>query len=411
METFEGTGDREKVMDQGPWSFDGKLLLLKDVKRGEQPAEMSFNMARFWVKVYQVPEVPESLYPYGSWLRASPTRNKFRSDSVRDSEMRLLEEFKSSVTNLKARQKLTFDNVGEGGDGGVVNRGIRVGFSSSENAQGCKARCNTRGRNEDTGVKSVKNGEGTYVDSRGRSGGLGLLWKMGVEVWISSKSLHHIDCFVKGLFGDTMWRFTGFYGWPENAEKYLSWELLRELKASNNWDGPWLCAGDFNQILYNEEKLGGSLREQSVMREFKEALEDCGLMDLGYVKFEYTWWNGREGEENIHERLDRMVGNNKWLEEFPLLTVYHLNQGDSDHFPLKLVEYKGNKNMRRKGYSFKFEDYWLTSDQCGEVVKEAWGKGKEGGELLVPKRLWEVSEALKKWNANQREKGEINFSC
>ncbi|KAL2938973.1 hypothetical protein RDABS01_022422 [Bienertia sinuspersici] len=227
---FFSKGDREKVMDQGPWSFDGKLLLLKDVKRGEQPAEMSFNMARFWVKVYQVPvdrrkksmamaianrigtfvefdssdsfgyrkfmrfrvdldiskplmrgmkilvggtqkwvdfkyeklpdfcylcglfghsardcglydeEIPESLYPYGSWLRASPTRNKFPSDSVRDSEMRKLEEFKSSVTNLKARQKLTFDNVGKGGDGGVVNRGIRVGFSSSENAQGCKAR-------------------------------------------------------------------------------------------------------------------------------------------------------------------------------------------------------------------------------------------------------------------------------
>ncbi|KAL2895154.1 hypothetical protein RDABS01_011063 [Bienertia sinuspersici] len=223
---FFSKGDREKVMDQGSWSFDGKLLLLKDVKRGEQPAKMSFNMARFWVKVYQVPvdrrkksmamaianrigtfvefdssnpfgyrkfmrfrvdldiskplmrgmkilvggaqkwvdfkyeklpefcylcglfghsardcglydeEIPESLHPYGSWLRASLTHNKFRSDSVRDSEMRLLEEFNSSVTNLKAKQKLTFDNVGEGGDGGVVSRGIGVGFSNSENAQG-----------------------------------------------------------------------------------------------------------------------------------------------------------------------------------------------------------------------------------------------------------------------------------
>ncbi|KAL2895153.1 hypothetical protein RDABS01_011062, partial [Bienertia sinuspersici] len=209
----------------------------------------------------------------------------------------------------------------------------------------------------------------TYVDSRGRSGGLGLLWKKG------------------GLFGDVMWRFTGFYGWPKNTEKHLSWELTREIKASSSWDGPWLCAGDFDQILYNEEKLGCSLREQSVMGEFKEALEDCGLMDLGYVGFEYTWWNGREGDDSIHERLDRMVGNNKWLEEFPLLTVYHLNQGDSDHLPLKLVEYKGNKNMRRKGYSFKFEDYWLTSDQCGE--------------------LWEVSEALKKWS--RKEFGNIQM--
>ncbi|KAL2940034.1 HTH-type transcriptional regulator GalR [Bienertia sinuspersici] len=48
-------GDREKVLDQGPWSFDGKLLLLKEIRKGEQPAEMNFDKARFWVKAYQIP--------------------------------------------------------------------------------------------------------------------------------------------------------------------------------------------------------------------------------------------------------------------------------------------------------------------------------------------------------------------
>ncbi|KAL2896940.1 Receptor-type guanylate cyclase gcy-6 [Bienertia sinuspersici] len=47
--------NKEKVLDQGPWCFDKKLLLLKEVVAGEHLAEMVFNAVRFWVKVYQLP--------------------------------------------------------------------------------------------------------------------------------------------------------------------------------------------------------------------------------------------------------------------------------------------------------------------------------------------------------------------
>ncbi|KAL2920896.1 Polyribonucleotide nucleotidyltransferase, partial [Bienertia sinuspersici] len=52
---FSAKANKEKVLDQGPWSFDKKLLLLKEVVAGEHPAEMVFNAVRFWVKVYQLP--------------------------------------------------------------------------------------------------------------------------------------------------------------------------------------------------------------------------------------------------------------------------------------------------------------------------------------------------------------------
>ncbi|KAL2934648.1 Protein PS1 [Bienertia sinuspersici] len=50
-------------------------------------------------------DIPELICPYGSWLRASPTRNKFRGESSSDSEMKMLEDFKSSFSNSKAKQK------------------------------------------------------------------------------------------------------------------------------------------------------------------------------------------------------------------------------------------------------------------------------------------------------------------
>ena len=54
------------------------------------------------------------------------------------------------------------------------------------------------------------------------------------------------------------WRFTGFYGEPDTRIRNESWEKLRRLK--NKFTLPWLCAGDFNEILKADEKWGGRLR-------------------------------------------------------------------------------------------------------------------------------------------------------
>ncbi|KAL2928218.1 Neuron navigator 3 [Bienertia sinuspersici] len=171
--------------------------------------------------------------------------------------------------------------------------------------------------------------------------------------------------------------------------------------AEGDWRRHWLCAGDFNQFLYKEEKTGGPMREQNLLDDFKLALEDCGLLDLGYIDFPYTWWNGRDGCQIVHERLDRMLGNSEWLCYFPLLSVYHLNWGDSDHVPVKLTEYKGGKKERRRGKGFKFEDFSLTSNACGAVVEEAWGEGCGVGVDVVPYRLGVVSAALKRWSKKE----------
>ena len=90
------------------------------------------------------------------------------------------------------------------------------------------------------------------VPSIHRRGGLALLWKDDVELHVQTYSPHHIDALIKeeNLF----WRFTGFYGWPEEQRKHDSWQLLRHLHARSSH--PWLCCGDFNEILSMEEKQG-----------------------------------------------------------------------------------------------------------------------------------------------------------
>ena len=96
---------------------------------------------------------------------------------------------------------------------------------------------------------------GLYVQSRGRSGGLALLWSSDTNLEIKSYSNHHIDAIITEADNGLSWRFTGFYGYLETHLREESWKLLFYLNSQFNL--PWFCYGDFNEILSMIEKSGG----------------------------------------------------------------------------------------------------------------------------------------------------------
>lgn len=51
---------------------------------------------------------------------------------------------------------------------------------------------------------------------------------------------------------------------------------------------PWLCYGDFNEILTDSEKLDGLPRPRFMMENFREVLDFCELEDMGYSGPEFT---------------------------------------------------------------------------------------------------------------------------
>lgn len=114
-----------------------------------------------------------------------------------------------------------------------------------------------------------------------------------MDLCIRSYSSGHIDSTVRDSTTGQLWRFTGFYGHPEVSHRKFSWELLCCLK--NFDDLPWICGGDFNEILVNSEKIGGNPKPQGQMEAFKEALDNCGLRDLGFHGARWTWCNKRFG--------------------------------------------------------------------------------------------------------------------
>jgi ribonuclease HI len=207
------------------------------------------------------------------------------------------------------------------------------------------------------------------VDSVGRSGGLALLWGDDIYLDIQNFSHRHISGVIKNLSGGAPWKFTGFYGHPDVSKRVEAWALIKHLAQLDPI--PWVCIGDFNEVLTTSEKLGGSGRANSQMVAFRQTLEFCELTDLGYRGPKFTWSNCQEGSNFIKERLDRGVANAEWRDLFPNSAILVEAILCSDHAPLILC-LSGLGGRERRRQRFRYEESWLKEEGYAEIVKQAW---------------------------------------
>ncbi|KAL0008906.1 hypothetical protein SO802_010408 [Lithocarpus litseifolius] len=170
-----------------------------------------------------------------------------------------------------------------------------------------------------------------------------------------------------------VWHLIELYGWPEANEKRKSWTLLSHLRSFI--EGPWCCIGDFNAMLHASEKQSVHAPYYNQMEDFRVALEECELADLGFSGHKFTWTNRRPGSAYTKQRLDRATANRVWMEKFPASSVSHLFSHASDHLPILLKTMKDRRVRGRGAIGFKFEENWLLWADCEESVIEAWAKG------------------------------------
>ena len=183
---------------------------------------------------------------------------------------------------------------------------------------------------------------------RNKAGGLTLFWKEDFNLDVETFSLNHIDTTIYKNRSNE-WRFIGFYDVPNMQKRHKSWAKLRNLKSMGT--SPWLCAEDFNEITRQSEKIGGRTRPHSQMQLFRDALDDCSFMDLGYVGFPYTW-HKHFADYTIFERLDRVVAMNDWFTMFPRTKFHHLDLTTSIHKPLWITP-EGMDSNFHKPFRFK----------------------------------------------------------
>jgi hypothetical protein len=139
---------------------------------------------------------------------------------------------------------------------------------------------------------------------------------------------------------------------------------------------PWLCMGDFNEILNLSEKWGACTQANGQMEAFRRTLEDCFLCDLGFKGIKYTWRNGRAGGEFTKERLDRVVANTDWRNLWSDVEVLVLANRSSDHHPILMHVNKKEEYAKRRGKPFRIEASWAVIPEFKEVIHTGWTTGQ-----------------------------------
>jgi hypothetical protein len=227
-----------------------------------------------------------------------------------------------------------------------------------------------------------------------------MMWRSDVMLDVKSYSKYHIDAWVTEVSVDgRAWRFTSFYGDPSRTSRKESWRMLRFLR--NETDLPWLCAGDFNEILHEHEHFGGNGREEWMMEGFRDVVSYCDLTDLGYNGLPYTWDNRREGPANVKVRLDRALMDGKMLDLFGDSSVTHVQSTESDHCALLIkLQRNGELQGRRSQRPFRYENMWRRHEMYNETVNLAWVSGCSSL-LVVQENLNGMQYALKSWEKEQ----------
>ena len=108
-------------------------------------------------------------------------------------------------------------------------------------------------------------------------------WKSEeMEVIPLSTTEQEIHATVKVHSSNLTWLMTSIYASPKLAERRILWENLKTVAHLHNL--PWLMLGDFNEVLCGEDKFGGNHVNLNRALEFKNCLDECNMLDLGFAE-------------------------------------------------------------------------------------------------------------------------------
>lgn len=185
----------------------------------------------------------------------------------------------------------------------------------------------------------------SHVPPTGTRGGLLLAWRHGVELECFLFNVNIISAWCYFDPSNTPWIPTCVYDPPSSKNKSNFWDSISDI--GENFNGAWLCIGDFNMILDQSKKKGGHPFTCSSNDTFRSFHNKNGMVDLGFSSNPFTWSNKREGNRLIKERLDCGMASTQWIHLFPAFSLRHFPAYASDHNPILLNTTASNTSLLR----------------------------------------------------------------
>ncbi|XP_074292053.1 uncharacterized protein LOC141618891 [Silene latifolia] len=227
-----------------------------------------------------------------------------------------------------------------------------------------------------------------------KGGRIWVLWNpLWFEVTFLAYGAQFIHMMVVSRTDHKKFLLTMVYAFNGINERQELWNFLK--KESGCCSLPWLWTGDFNAVLSPVERLGGNTTEAE-MQQFQDCVSICGMEDLSATGALFTWSNKQDAGSRVYSRLDRIMGNQDWMDNFGEYLAHFHPEGLFDHCPCTLVDRQTDFGGKK---SFKYFNMWGSAEEFKECVSGVW-KNTYGGTKMfkVIKKLKDLKPVLKLLN-------------
>lgn len=223
------------------------------------------------------------------------------------------------------------------------------------------------------------------------AGGLALLWKQEIKLDVLDATPNLFDTSIE--YQGKLFYASFVFGDTDKNKRKLLWNHLTSLAISR--DSSWFITSDFNDLLSDEEKLGGPTRPEGSFYDFRTFFSEGDLYDLRHTGDPLSW-RGQRGEHFVRCRLDRAAANTKWAEMFPSAWSRYLAYEGSDHKPILSVFEPAKK--KRQGI-FRYDRRLKDNPEVTAIIKEAWILAKH---KPISGRIAAVRGAISLWNKERQ---------
>jgi len=188
-------------------------------------------------------------------------------------------------------------------------------------------------------------------------------------------SSQFITCDVSHIASSITFVATFVYAFNDGYDRMPLWSYL----VRQNFSKPWCIIGDFNCVLSSHDILGGRERWTPEMQCFKDCVANAHLGQVASCGEHFTWSNLRPNSL-VLKKLDRMLGNDEWFQNFGEGIVLVKHRGEFDHNPLI---FQMPINVKRYSKPFQVFNYMFQLPSFLEVVEEAWNAPSRGSPMAV----------------------------
>ncbi|XP_024006573.1 uncharacterized protein LOC112083080 [Eutrema salsugineum] len=215
------------------------------------------------------------------------------------------------------------------------------------------------------------------------NGRIVIAWNPALSLVVYSKSDQLVLCGVMNLATGQAFTIGFVYARNTEEERRPLWNSIVQLSALPLLScSPWALMGDFNQVLSLDERysLFPYLVSHQGLDDLQECLSSSRLFDIASRGCLFTWTN-LQPTNHITRKLDRVLGNEAWLDSYPQSSAVFDAPGPSDQSPC-LVNLSSQIVWRKT--PFRFFTFLTTHPEFKSLLEEAWcGSSYSGSPLVV----------------------------